>query len=163
MYRLSDASEFMNIAKDDVLAFPKVVHRDYPPTVTAAMSSVVKPFVCKSLEVNNTCLRVFGRQLGLPEGSLEALHTQDHQSGSEARLIRVPPMPEKVLQDRPTIGAHSDFGSLVSVCVLFSFFFTSVFSLFCTTFWGVCKCFLQERRNGSMFGCVTRVTLVISH
>ncbi|KIM64713.1 hypothetical protein SCLCIDRAFT_1212770 [Scleroderma citrinum Foug A] len=109
---LSDASEYMNIAKDDVLAFPQMIHRDYPPTVIAAMTSVVKPFVCKSLEINNTVLRVFSHRLGLPEGSLEALHTRDQQSGSEARLIRVPAMPGKALADRPTIGAHSDFGSL---------------------------------------------------
>ena len=122
--RLSDASEFMNIAKDDVLAFPQMIHRDYPPTVIAAMTSVVKPFVCKSLEINNTVLRVFSHRLGLPEGSLEALHTRDQQSGSEARLIRVPPMPGKALADRPTIGAHSDFGSLVSVSFFLSFIFT---------------------------------------
>ena len=121
--RLSDASEFMNIAKDDVLAFPQMIHRDYPPTVIAAMTSVVKPFVCESLEINNTFLRVFSHRLGLPEGSLEALHTRDQQSGSEARLIRVPPMPGRALADRPTIGAHSDFGSLVSVSFSFSFLF----------------------------------------
>ncbi|KAL4063824.1 hypothetical protein J3A83DRAFT_4285270 [Scleroderma citrinum] len=109
---LSDCSEFINIAKDDVLAFPRVIYRDYPFTVTAAMASVVRPFVCKSLEVNDAFLRIFNRQLGLPEASLEALHARDQHSGSEARLTRVLPMPGKALANRPTIGAHSDFGSL---------------------------------------------------
>ncbi|KAI5981657.1 hypothetical protein EDC04DRAFT_2885491 [Pisolithus marmoratus] len=109
---LPDMVEFLNIAKDDVLAFPDVVHRTYPPMVTPAISSVVRPFVCKSLEVNNTILRIFTQRLGLPEGTLEELHTRNLPSGSEARVTRSPPMPGKDTADRPAIGAHTDFGSL---------------------------------------------------
>ncbi|KAI6026642.1 hypothetical protein BKA83DRAFT_95040 [Pisolithus microcarpus] len=109
---LPDMTEFLNVAKDDALAFPEVVHRTYPPAVTAAIPSVVRPFVCKSLEVNITILRIFTRRLGLPEGTLEQLHARDLPSGSEARVTRTPPMPGKDTADRPAIGAHTDFGSL---------------------------------------------------
>ena len=72
------------------------------------------PFVRKSLEINNTILRIFDVRLGLPEGTLLQLHTLEEPSGSEARVIRVPPMPGKALADAATIGSHTDFGSLVS-------------------------------------------------
>ncbi|KAI6157100.1 hypothetical protein BKA82DRAFT_994494 [Pisolithus tinctorius] len=109
---LPDMTEFLNVTKDDVLAFPEVVHRTYPSTVTAAIPSVVHPFVCKSIEVNNTILRIFTQKLGLPEGTLEELHARDLPSGSESRVIRSPPMPGKDTADRPMIGSHTDFGSL---------------------------------------------------
>ncbi|KAI6157099.1 hypothetical protein BKA82DRAFT_994495 [Pisolithus tinctorius] len=109
---LADMTEFLNIAKDDVLAFPEVVHLTYPSVVAAAIPSVVHPFVCKSLEVNTTVLRIFTQRLGLSEGTLEALHARDLPSASEARIIRSPPMPGKDTADRPTIGSHTDFGSL---------------------------------------------------
>lgn len=139
--RLSDASESMNIAKDDVLAFPQMVHRDYPPTVTAAMVSVVRPFMCKSLEVIHGVLRVLNDRLGLPEGLLEALHTQYQQCSSEARLSRVvPAMPRKASADRPMVGVHSDFGSLVGTFISFSFRVHHYpFRLFCITFWVISK------------------------
>ncbi|KAI5981656.1 hypothetical protein EDC04DRAFT_1956969 [Pisolithus marmoratus] len=108
---LPDMVEFLNIAKDDVLAFPDVVHRTYPSTVTPAIPSVVRPFVCKSLEVNNTILRIFTQQLGLPEGTLEELH-RGLRSDSEARVTRSPPMPGRGSADRPISGAHTDFGSI---------------------------------------------------
>ncbi|KAI6038491.1 hypothetical protein EDC04DRAFT_2603839 [Pisolithus marmoratus] len=58
--RLPDMVEFLNIAKDDVLAFPDIVHCTYPSM---------------SIEVNNTILWIFTQwQLGLPEGTLEGFH-----------------------------------------------------------------------------------------
>ncbi|KAI6038494.1 hypothetical protein EDC04DRAFT_2868313 [Pisolithus marmoratus] len=100
-----DMTEFLNIAKDDVLAFPQVVHRTYPPMVTAAIPSI----------------------LGLPEGTLEELHARGLPSGSEPRIIRSPPMPGKDTANRPVIGAHTDFGSLVRDLLTLRF---------CTTFLG---------------------------
>ncbi|KAG6380554.1 hypothetical protein JVT61DRAFT_4913 [Boletus reticuloceps] len=88
-----DAIEFINISKDDALAFPSIVHRTYPAPTTAAIPTAVAP-------------------LGLPEGTLERLHPSDEHSGSEARLIKAPPMPGKALADTATLGAHTDFGSL---------------------------------------------------
>ncbi|KAI6008603.1 hypothetical protein EDC04DRAFT_2964511 [Pisolithus marmoratus] len=110
--RLPDMVKFWNIAKDDVLAFPDVVHRTYPPMVTPVIPSIVRPFVCKSLKVNNTILWIFTQQLGLPKGTLEELHSHGLPSGSEARVTRGPLMPGKDTADCPTIGAHTNFGSL---------------------------------------------------
>jgi len=107
-----DAVEFINISKDDALAFPNVVHRTYPAPTTAAIPTAVAPFVRKSFEINNTFLRIFNDRLGLPEGTLERLHLIDEHSGSEARLIKSPPIPGKALADTATLGAHTDFGSL---------------------------------------------------
>ncbi|KAG6332155.1 hypothetical protein ID866_6936 [Astraeus odoratus] len=109
---LPDTVEYMNIAQDDVLSFPRIVHRTYPSVMSAAIPSVVQPFVCKALEVNHTVLHVFGQRLKLPEGTLEKLHTRDLPSGSEARLVKKLPMLAKETADRVALGAHSDFGSL---------------------------------------------------
>ncbi|KAF8555044.1 Clavaminate synthase-like protein [Imleria badia] len=107
-----DAVDFINVAKDDALAFPNVIHRTYPAPTTAAMPTAVTPFVRKSLEINSSILRIFNDRLGLPEGTLDRLHSLEEHSGSEARVIRAPPMPGKALADTATLGAHTDFGSL---------------------------------------------------
>lgn len=104
----------MNISKDDVLAWPERVQRSaYPEPVEHGMPNVVKPFVRKSLEVNQTILNIFNDRLGLPEGQLAQLHPLDERSGSEARILRNPPMPHNVT--KRAIGAHTDFGTLVSL------------------------------------------------
>ena len=106
-----DNVEFINIAKDDVLAWPRRVRRDYPATVYSRMESTIIPFVRKSLAINQTFLDVFNARLGLPEGALTRRHSMEEYSGSEARCIKSPPKSETA---SPTaIGAHSDFGSLV--------------------------------------------------
>jgi isopenicillin N synthase-like dioxygenase len=109
-----DTVEFMNISKDDALSFPTPTHRTYPSTVVARMESTVRPFIEKSLEVNNTILEVFNEKLGLPEGELVKRHARDEWSGSEARVIKKPPMPE-MSPEQAALGAHTDFGSLVGV------------------------------------------------
>jgi isopenicillin N synthase-like dioxygenase len=76
------------------------------------MPTTVLPFVQKSLQVNQTILNIFNSKLGLPEGALSNLHSLDEQSGCEARIIKNPPMPHNV--QKRAIGAHTDFGSLVS-------------------------------------------------
>ncbi|KAF9225088.1 Clavaminate synthase-like protein [Gyrodon lividus] len=108
----ADHVEFITVSKDDVLAFPRVVHRTYPVPTTAAMTTALVPFVRKGLDVNYTVLRIFNEKLDLPEGTLERLHDLEEYSGSEARVIRSPPMPGKATADRATLGAHTDFGSL---------------------------------------------------
>ena len=114
MSRQLDAVEFINVSKDDALAFPNVVHRTYPAPTTAAIPTAVSPFVRKSLEINSSVLRIFNDRLGLPVGTLDRLHSLEEHSGGEARVIRAPPMPGKALADTATLGAHTDFGSLVS-------------------------------------------------
>jgi hypothetical protein len=76
------------------------------------MESTIVPFVRKSLAVNVTLLEVFNTRLGLPEGALSRRHTLEEYSGSEARCIRSPQKPDGA--SPAAIGAHSDFGSLVS-------------------------------------------------
>lgn len=87
------------------------------------MERTIRPFVQKSLEVNNTILSVFERKLGLPEGRLLKAHAREAYSASEARVIKNPPKrpavpavatPADMLaeKDKVALGAHTDFGSL---------------------------------------------------
>lgn len=109
---LKDTVEFINISKDDALAFPTPVHRTYPASVVERMEGTVRPFVEKSLAVNNTVLEVFNEKLGLPKGALLDLHRREEKSCSEARCIKNPPAKE-MSPERQALGAHTDFGSLV--------------------------------------------------
>ncbi|KAI5118665.1 hypothetical protein M0805_001038 [Coniferiporia weirii] len=112
-----DTVEFITVAKDDALAYPGLVHRTYHPTVNAFIDPTIKPFVLKSLEVNNTVISVFEKKLGLPAGALLKCHTLEEPSGSEARCIRSPPKREIMgssdsAKEKVALGAHTDFGSL---------------------------------------------------
>ncbi|KAI0924667.1 hypothetical protein AcW1_006720 [Taiwanofungus camphoratus] len=109
-----DATEFLDVAKDDALAWPEQVHRTYPETVNAYMQSAIKPFVRKSLDVNLTLLAVFNTKLGLPEGTLAGLHIAEEHSECVARVIRAPPQPGGI-SEKALLAAHTDFGSLVSM------------------------------------------------
>ena len=79
------------------------------------MVSTIAPFVRKSLAVNATLLDILNDRLGLPQGALASRHTLEEPSGSEARTIRNPPRPNGASEAQAAIGAHTDFGSLVSV------------------------------------------------
>ncbi|KAF9068724.1 hypothetical protein BDP27DRAFT_1223818 [Rhodocollybia butyracea] len=103
-----DKAEYLNIAKDDVLAWPKQARRSYPYTVNNRMESTIIPFVTKSIEVNNVLLAIFNSKLGLPEGTLCKLHFGEY-SGCEARTIKAP---KNLPVGKQAIGAHTDFGSL---------------------------------------------------
>ncbi|KIK63557.1 hypothetical protein GYMLUDRAFT_40603 [Collybiopsis luxurians FD-317 M1] len=105
----TDQSEFLNIAKDDALAWPKQVYRSYPSTVNARMESTVIPFVKKSIEINDTILGVFNDKLGLPKGTLQKFHSMEEISGCEARTIKVP---KNLPLGKQALGAHTDYGSL---------------------------------------------------
>ncbi|KAI0756397.1 Clavaminate synthase-like protein [Daedaleopsis nitida] len=102
-----DTVEFLNIAQDDAVTWPRPTHRTYPSTVNARMANAVIPFIRKSMAVNNTLLDIFERLLGLPKGSLASLHSTDEACGSEARVVKTPPN-----QSSAGIGAHTDFGTL---------------------------------------------------
>ncbi|KAK0450457.1 uncharacterized protein EV420DRAFT_735793 [Desarmillaria tabescens] len=101
--------EFINVSKDDALAYPNAVHRTYPSTVNERMETTIIPFVTKSAKVNDTILGIFNDTLGLPKGTLSKLHPKNEHSGSEARTTQNPP---RYAPDRVAIGAHTDFGSL---------------------------------------------------
>lgn len=107
-----DTVEFLNINKDDALAWPKRALRDYPPTVNEVMETTVAPFVRKSCEINEAFLNVFNDKLGLPKGTLAQLHKLEEPSGSEARCIKKPAFADNTNENKVSIGAHTDFGSL---------------------------------------------------
>ncbi|KAH8112401.1 Clavaminate synthase-like protein [Phellopilus nigrolimitatus] len=108
-----DAAEFIDVAKDDALAYPAIVHRTYPSPVNTHMDST-DPTI-----LTNTILSVFEKKLGLPAGVLLSCHADGDPTGTEARVIKTPPkvndaavsqgVKEKV---DVTLGAHTDFGSL---------------------------------------------------
>ncbi|KAJ7491422.1 hypothetical protein B0H11DRAFT_2009023 [Mycena galericulata] len=104
---VKDTAQFINISKDDALAWPGQARRAYPSTVNARMDSTIVPFIEKSLAVNNTLLEVFNEKLGLPKGTLLKKHLREEYSGSESRCTFSPP-----IMNRQVIGAHTDFGSL---------------------------------------------------
>ena len=79
------------------------------------METTIKPFVQKSLDVNYTLLEVLGEKLGLPKDALKQVHLLEEPSGSETRVIKNPPRPEGMPEDRAALGAHTDFGSLVGI------------------------------------------------
>ena len=103
-----DNVEFLNIAQDDTLSWPRVTHRTYPSTVYEYMEDTLVPFVKKSMQINSTFIKFFESRLQLPEGELMKLHDARELNGGESRCIRTPPR-----QDSTGVGAHTDFGSLV--------------------------------------------------
>ncbi|TFK32120.1 hypothetical protein BDQ12DRAFT_639162 [Crucibulum laeve] len=105
-----DTIEFINVAKDDAIAWPKHARRTYPSTVNARMESTISPFVRKSLDVNNTILEIFNDRLELPKGALSERHSLEEFSGSEARITKNPP--KQPGDTKQAIGSHTDFGSL---------------------------------------------------
>jgi len=108
-----DTNELLNIAKDDALAWPQLVRRasnhSYPLPVLARMESTVRPFVLKSLEVNNTIIDIFNDKLGLRKGRLLEMHLAKELSGCEARIIRNGATKNTL---KLALGSHTDFGSL---------------------------------------------------
>ncbi|KIP11665.1 hypothetical protein PHLGIDRAFT_99067 [Phlebiopsis gigantea 11061_1 CR5-6] len=106
----SDNVEFLNIAQDDALSWPRITHRTYPPLVNDHMEDTFIPFVRKSMAINFTFLEFFEKRLRLPPGELVRRHAVDHVNGGEARCIKTPPK-----QSTVALGAHTDFGSLAIV------------------------------------------------
>ncbi|GAA5821170.1 hypothetical protein JCM10212_002574 [Sporobolomyces blumeae] len=114
-----DTAQFLNVAKDDALAFPEVRQRTYPKTAVDRMDTVTA-FVRSSDICLQTLMAALEPRLGLPSGTLGALHKEGDLSGSEARVILKPApggkgyLAEGVGEDgnpAAAIGAHTDFGS----------------------------------------------------
>jgi len=103
----TDLAEFINVSKDDAFAYPKVVHKVYPPTVNFRMKYVIRPFIQSCADVSSVLIDVFNQKLGLPEGTLAALHRTEKECISESRCIKVPPPPEDT---KIALGQHTDFG-----------------------------------------------------
>uniref|UniRef100_A0A8H7XU77 Fe2OG dioxygenase domain-containing protein n=1 Tax=Psilocybe cubensis TaxID=181762 RepID=A0A8H7XU77_PSICU len=105
----TDASEFINISKDDAMAYPRVVHKVYPETVNAYMKDTVRPFIETCINESRVIMKVFNEKLGLPEGTLLDLHDHTKPCISETRCIKVPAAPKDT---KIALGQHTDFGSL---------------------------------------------------
>ncbi|CEQ41406.1 SPOSA6832_03107 [Sporobolomyces salmonicolor] len=108
-----DTIQFINVAKDDALAYPEVRQRTYPTTVVERIFAV--PDDCLQ-----TLMAALEPRIGLPKGTLAALHKEGDISGSESRCILKPApgdkgyLPEGVGEDgnpSAALGAHTDFGS----------------------------------------------------
>jgi len=105
-----DGSEYINVAQDDILAWPKVIHRTYPRTVNDRMENTIQPFVRKSKEINTVLLRILEKKLGLPEGEFVKRHLEEETSGSETRCIKSAPVgPDG---EGRFLAPHTDFGSV---------------------------------------------------
>ncbi|TFK83382.1 Clavaminate synthase-like protein [Polyporus arcularius HHB13444] len=105
-----DTTEAMDVAQDDVLAYPEAVHHTYPVTVRENMDAVLRPFVEKSMDINMTFLSIMDDRLGMPQGTLASFNKPEDVNGSTVRLIRAAPALNPDAQTFVT--AHTDFGSL---------------------------------------------------
>ncbi|KAL5526716.1 hypothetical protein ACEPAF_8441 [Sanghuangporus sanghuang] len=95
-----DNVEFINISREDALAYPEIIHRTYPSTVNSRMGPTITPFVRKSLAIIDTVFSVTEERLDLPM----------------ACCIKSPPIhvnrDSAIEKDMVALGAHTDFGSL---------------------------------------------------
>ena len=106
-----DTTEAMDVAQDDVLAYPKSVHHIYPVTVQEKMKSILRPFVEKSMDINMFFLSIMDDRLGLTQGTLASFNRPEDPNGGTVRLIRAAPA---IRPDAQTfVTAHTDFGALV--------------------------------------------------
>lgn len=103
----TDVAEFMNISKDDAMAYPNVIHKVYPSPVNSRMKGVVRPFIQACLETSAVLMDIFNERLHLPTGTLSELHRPEMECISESRCIRVPPAPKDT---KVALGAHTDYG-----------------------------------------------------
>jgi isopenicillin N synthase-like dioxygenase len=116
-----------------------------------AMPTALRPFIRKSLEVSITMIRIFKDRLGLPEGTLQRLHSDEELSLS---AVHIPPMPKQpiVSQNKPMLGKHPDFASLVSPNCFWSFSIRRHFvSPFCKTGSADFKSYLLANQSGCMW------------
>jgi isopenicillin N synthase-like dioxygenase len=163
-----DNTEFLNIAKDDAIAWPQQARRGYPSTANARMESTITPFVRKSMEVNYTLFQIFEEKLGLPAGALVERHSLEEFSGSEARIIRTSPSPSSK-ESIMGIGAHTDFGSLVVYTHSHKLSYTNNSTVFYSRFYTIvledCKSLLLEliRGNMSRFSYIYNAVQIVSY
>ncbi|EMD39821.1 hypothetical protein CERSUDRAFT_46315 [Gelatoporia subvermispora B] len=107
-----DVHEYINITKDDILAWPDVVHGSYPEPVNVHMDSAIRPFAQKAIEVNITILNVLNEKSALPDGTLAKLHRPEMHNQDVVKFINVKPSSLHAFEDSPYVLPHSDYGSL---------------------------------------------------
>ncbi|BGP14511.1 hypothetical protein JCM10213_000385 [Rhodosporidiobolus nylandii] len=84
-----DTVQFINVAKDDALAYPTVKQRTYPKTVNENIQTI-QSFIRSSDDVLQKLMEALEPRIGLPKGTLAALHKEGDISGSESRVILKP-------------------------------------------------------------------------
>ena len=99
------------MSKGDALGRPEIVDRTYPSCVEERMPAI-QEFTEASENVHRTLMDTISDRLGLPKEILRERHNSPGLAISESRLIRNPPMP--IDQNEVSLGAHTDYGSLVS-------------------------------------------------
>ncbi|KIJ30337.1 hypothetical protein M422DRAFT_36625 [Sphaerobolus stellatus SS14] len=104
-----DTVEFINVARDDALNRPKIIHREYPPPTEERMPAI-KNFIQASDAINRSLMDIMSDRLGIPREILRAKHDPTKTTPSESRVIRNPPRP--MSPEEIAIGSHTDFGSL---------------------------------------------------
>ncbi|EMD39591.1 hypothetical protein CERSUDRAFT_111901 [Gelatoporia subvermispora B] len=107
-----DVKEYIVIMKDDIFAWPDVIHRSYPEPVNVHMESIIRPFSQKAIEVNLTILSVLNEKLALPEGTLAEFHRPQIQSQDAVKFINAPPLVRAVSEESVITAAHTDYGSM---------------------------------------------------
>lgn len=76
----------------------------------------IRTFIEASDNVNRTLIDLMSDRLGLPRDILRERHNPSFHTPSESRIIRNPPKPMNPTE--VALGAHTDFGSLVSISSL---------------------------------------------
>ncbi|EMD39822.1 hypothetical protein CERSUDRAFT_92312 [Gelatoporia subvermispora B] len=107
-----DLNEYIVIMKDDILAWPNVMHRAYPEPANAHMEGAIRPFSRKAIEVNLTVLNVLNEKLALPDGTLAGLHRPEVRSQDAVKFVNVQPLFRTVSEDTVLVPGHTDYGSL---------------------------------------------------
>ena len=100
------------MSKDDAFGRPEIVNRTYPSCVEERMPAIRK-FIEASDNINRTLMDLMSDRLELPREVLRERHDPNARTPSESRLIRNPPRPP-MSDVEVALGAHTDFGSLVS-------------------------------------------------
>ena len=102
------------MSKGDALGRPAIVDRTYPPCVEERMP-VIREFTEVSESIIYTIMDLISDRLGLPRKILRERHSSPGPPPiNESRLIRNPPRPMDNNKLEVALGAHTDFGSLVS-------------------------------------------------
>ncbi|KAF4542678.1 Oxoglutarate iron-dependent oxygenase [Lasiodiplodia theobromae] len=107
-----DRNEFYNTSKDDILGHSAPLPA---PSMLRPHRRLLNSFIRESHSLVNLILRILDARLGLPSGTLPALHRLTAPSGDQVRFVKAPPQPRD--DARVALGEHTDFGS---VTVLFN-------------------------------------------
>ncbi|KAK4502888.1 hypothetical protein PRZ48_006314 [Zasmidium cellare] len=111
---LTDRNEFWNVSKDDILGIkhplpnPEILRRE-------ESRAMIRRYMLGSHALVRLILGVLNRRLGLPDGTLQSLHSLTQTSGDQLRWVRSPPQPPS--DRRSALGEHTDYGS---VTILFN-------------------------------------------